>query len=67
VANGYASLSIACRLFLPEAWANDPARRAKAGVPATIGFETKTSIALRQLRQTLGDRVPVGIMLGDPA
>jgi SRSO17 transposase len=48
-------------------WANDPARRAKAGVPETISFETKTVIALGQLRQALAAGVPVGILLGDAA
>src|ERR1700712_1986384 len=67
VANDHASLPIAYQLFLPEAWANDPGRRAKAGVPATIRFETKTAIALGQFRQALADGVPVGIVLGDPA
>jgi SRSO17 transposase len=67
VANDCASLPIAYQLFLPEVWANDPARRAKAGVPETIHFETKTAIALRQLRQALAAGVPVGILLGDPA
>jgi SRSO17 transposase len=67
VANDHASLPIAYQLFLPEAWANDPARRAKAGVPDTISFETKTAIALGQFRQALADGVPVGIVLGDPA
>ena len=67
VANDHASLPIAYHLFLPEVWANDPPRRAKAGVPATITFETKTVIALGQLRQALAAGVPVGIVLGDPA
>jgi len=50
VANDHASLPIAYQLFLPQVWADDPTRRAKAGVPDTIGFETKTVIALGQLR-----------------
>jgi SRSO17 transposase len=67
VANDQASLPIAYQLFLPEVWANDQPRRDKAGVPAVIRFETKTAIALGQLRQALAAGVPVGIVLGDPA
>jgi SRSO17 transposase len=65
VANDHASLPIAYRLYLPAAWAADPARRAKAGVPEAIGFETKPAIALGQLRQALAEDVPVGVVLGD--
>jgi SRSO17 transposase len=65
VANDPASLPIAYRLYLPEGWAADPARRAKAGVPEAIGFETKTAIALGQLRQAREQGVPVGVVLGD--
>jgi SRSO17 transposase len=65
VANDHASLPIAYQLFLPQVWADDPARRTKAGVPDTIRFETKTAIALGQLRQALTAGVPVGILLGD--
>ncbi len=65
VANDQASLPIAYRLYLPEAWAADPVRRAKAEVPEEVGFETKTAIALGQLRQAREQGVPVGIVLGD--
>src|ERR671910_2194337 len=65
VANDRTSLPVAYRLYLPEAWAEDPERRAKAGVPEEIGFETKTAIALGQIRRALEDGVPRGIVLGD--
>jgi SRSO17 transposase len=65
VANDHASLPIAYRLYLPEAWAEDRPRRAKAGVPEGIGFETKIAIALGQLRQAREQGVPVGTVLGD--
>ena len=65
VANDHASLPVAYRLYLPEAWAEDPARRSKAGIPGEIGFETKTAIALGQMRQALACGAPVGVVLGD--
>jgi SRSO17 transposase len=65
VANDQASLPIAYRLYLPEAWAADPVRRAKAEVPEEVGFETKTAIAFGQLRHAREQGVPVGIVLGD--
>jgi SRSO17 transposase len=65
VANDRASLPIAWRLYLPEVWAEDPARRARAGVPEEVGFETKTAIALGQLRQAREADIPVGTVLGD--
>src|ERR671917_1404812 len=67
VANDHASLPVAYRLYLPEARVEDPARRAKAGVPEEVGFETKTAIALDQLRQAREAGVPVGTVLGDAA
>src|SRR3712207_1574557 len=67
VANDHASLPIAYRLYLPPAWCEDAARRAKAGIPDETGFATKTAIAVEQLRQALAEGVPVGIVLADPA
>jgi SRSO17 transposase len=40
IANHHASLPIAYRLYLPEDWANDAARRKKVHVPDEIGFKT---------------------------
>ena len=65
VANDHASLPIGYRLYLPEAWAGDPGRRAEAGVPDEIAFQTKPQIALAQIRQALADGVPAGVVLAD--
>src|SRR3954471_3362106 len=65
VASGHASLPVAYRLYLPEAWADDPARRALAGVPEEVGFATKPEIALGQIRQALADGVPPGAVVTD--
>ena len=48
IANHSASLPIAYRLYLPETWANDAARRKKTHVPKDIRFKTKPQIALDQ-------------------
>ena len=65
VANDHASLPVAWRLYLPEGWANDPARRAKAGVPEDVVFRTKPEIALDQIRTALSAGVPGGVVLAD--
>src|SRR5215212_326915 len=65
VANERASLPVAFELYLPEDWAGDPARRAKAGVPEEVVFRTKPAIALQQIRRALADGVPPGVVLGD--
>jgi len=65
VANEHASLPIAFRLYLPEDWAADPVRRARAGVPEDIAFKTKPQIALDQIKAARADGVPEGVVLAD--
>ncbi|WP_316980463.1 IS701 family transposase [Shumkonia mesophila] len=65
VANDHASLPVAYRLYLPEAWAADPVRRHAAGVPEDLVFQTKPQIALAQIKAALTADVPPGVVLAD--
>jgi SRSO17 transposase len=65
IANHHASLPIAYRLYLPEEWAKDRARRKEAHVPKEIRFKTKPQIALDQLRAAHAAGVPYGVVLMD--
>jgi SRSO17 transposase len=65
VATGQASLPVAYQLYLPESWANDPDRRAKAGVPENVIFRTKPEIALAQIRAALEAGVSRSVVLAD--
>ena len=60
VATAEASLPVAWRLCLPEGWAADSERRAKAGVPEEVAFRTKPRIALEQIAMALGEGVAPG-------
>lgn len=53
------------RLYLPDAWAKDTARRAKAQVPETIGFATKPEIARELIATALDAGVPCAFVLAD--
>src|ERR1700680_2439982 len=50
IANHAASLPVAYRLYLPEAWTKDRARRKKAGGPKEIKFTTQPESALARRR-----------------
>jgi SRSO17 transposase len=65
IANHHASLPVAYRLYLPQEWAKDRARRRKAGVPGRIRFKTKQEIALEQIRWAREAGLPRGVALMD--
>jgi SRSO17 transposase len=65
LANHDASLPIAYRLYLPEDWAKDRARRHKAKVPETVAFQTKPEIALEQITTARAAGLPEGVVLMD--
>jgi len=67
VATNTASLPVAWRLYLPEVWANDRARRREAGVPDEIAFNTKPVIALKQIRAAVAVDIPKAPVLADAA
>jgi SRSO17 transposase len=65
LANAHASLPVAYRLYLPQDWADDAARRRKAGVPDDVTFMTKPQIALAQIRAAHEAGLPQGVVLMD--
>jgi SRSO17 transposase len=65
IANHHASLPIAYRLYLPQPWADDAARRRRAHVPPQVAFQTKPQIALEQIRAACAAGVPRGTVLMD--
>lgn len=55
----------AYQLYLPKAWADDPVRRHKTGIPEDMVFATKPQIALAQLRQAIDSGITPGVVLAD--
>jgi SRSO17 transposase len=53
------------RLYLPQEWADDQARRAEAGVPAEVVFRTKPELALEMLSEACAAGIPIRWVGGD--
>jgi SRSO17 transposase len=56
---------VGLRLFLPEDWSADPARRAVVGVPQAIGYQPKWQIGLDEIDRVLASGARFGCVLAD--
>lgn len=65
VSDGEIAAPVAGRLYLPEKWTNDKRRRAAAGVPPEVQFQTKPAIAADLIKQVLAAGVSRAPVLGD--
>jgi SRSO17 transposase len=57
-------VALDARLYLPEGWATDPDRMAKAGVPDAVGYRPKWEIALDMVRRAAAHGF-AGVVLAD--
>jgi len=62
---GEESTILGWRLYLPESWTEDPQRRADAGIPAEVKFQTKWQLALELIDAARGWGLPCGVVLAD--
>ena len=58
-------VGIGLRLFLPEDWCANPARRALVGVPEAIIYQPKWRIALDEIDRVLASSTRFGCVLAD--
>jgi SRSO17 transposase len=65
VAHTQASLPVAFRLYLPEAWTEDPERRSECGVPERLWFQTKPTIAMSLIESLFERDLPRAVVLAD--
>ncbi len=56
---------VGAALYLPEEWANDPARRTEARIPLTVRFRRKWELALQLVRQVRAAGIDLTGVLGD--
>ena len=61
------TLPLGWALYLPEEWCEDELRRARAKIPAAVGFQTKSALAGGLIEQAAGWQVPLAPILGDCA
>jgi SRSO17 transposase len=65
VSDGEIAAPVAGRLYLPEKWVEDPARRQATRVPPEVQFQTKPALAMDLIKAVLADGVSPAPVLGD--
>jgi SRSO17 transposase len=63
--NSLMSVPSAYRLYLPESWAEDAARRRAVGIPKSVRFQPKWQIALGQVDTLLEQQLPLAPVVAD--
>jgi SRSO17 transposase len=58
-------LPLTAELYLPEVWAQDPARCRTVKVPESVRFRTKQEIGLDLLRRVRGWGLPIAMVRAD--
>jgi len=66
-AGGEESTILGWRLYLPESWTQDAQRRAAAGIPAEVKFQTKWQLALELIDAAQAWGLRCGVVLADSA
>lgn len=61
------TLPLGWSLYLPEEWCADELRRARAKIPATVGFATKPQLAAGLVEQAAAWQLPAAPILADSA
>src|SRR3954454_2387374 len=65
LASAEVPVGVGLRLFLPEDWCADAARRAAAGVPEAVAYRPKWKIALDEIDRVLASGARFGHVLAD--
>jgi SRSO17 transposase len=60
---GGAVALVDAELYLPRAWATDTERRRKAGVPASLGYRSKSRVAATMIRRALAAGLAPDVVL----
>lgn len=66
VATDHDVVPVDAALYLPTSWTDDATRRAAAGIPDDVVFQTKGALGLAMLQAAADDGVPLGdVLLAD--